>query len=91
MGRVNLFTLIKDTFSYTSKDSFGKQIPSKEIPSRTGEPVKEIKNILEDENDKQLRMSTGGPLKNKEMIRDGNDNRVHMIKGGTLKKKEMLR
>ena len=63
MGRVNLFTLIEDTFSYTSKDSFGKQIPSKEIPSGTRETMKETKDMIEGEHDKQVRTSTGGPLK----------------------------
>ena len=35
-----------------------KQIPSNEIPSGTGEPLKETKNILEEENDNQVRTIT---------------------------------
>ena len=62
MGRVIPFTLIGKTFSYTSKKSVGKQIPSKEIPLGTGGPLKETKNMLEDENDKQVCTSTVRPL-----------------------------
>ena len=40
MGRVCPFTLLVDTFSYTSKERVGKQIPLKDIPSGTGEPLK---------------------------------------------------
>ena len=32
MGRVGTFTLLEDTFSYKSKESVGKHIPSKYIP-----------------------------------------------------------
>ena len=39
--------------------SVGEQIPLKDIPSGTGEPLKETENMLEDENDKKLRTSTG--------------------------------
>ena len=46
MVRVSTLTLIDDTFSYTSKDQVGKQIPPKEIPLGTGEPLKETKNML---------------------------------------------
>ena len=42
----------------------------------TGEPLKETKNILEYENDKQVCMSTEGPLKKKEMPRDEKGKRV---------------
>ena len=35
-----------------------------------GDPLKETENMLEDENDKQVRMSTGDPLKKNEMFRD---------------------
>ena len=69
MGRVSPFTLLENTFSYTSKERVGKQIPSKDIPSGTGEPLKETKNIIEDENHKEVRMSTEEPLINEEMIR----------------------
>ena len=48
----------------------GKNFPSKEIPLSTVEPLKETKKILGDKNDKQVRTSTGGPLKKKEMPRD---------------------
>ena len=47
--------------------------------------------MLEDQNDKQGRTSTGGPLKKKEMIRDVNDKQVYMSMGESLKKKEMFR
>ena len=42
-------------------------MPSKEIPSVDGEPLKETKKMLEDENDKQVGTIIGGPLKNNEM------------------------
>ena len=47
----------------------GKQILPKEIPSGPGESPKENKEMLEDENDKQVRTSTVGPLKKKELPR----------------------
>ena len=62
MERFSPSTLLEDTFSYTSKERVGKNIPSKYIPSGTGYRLKETKNILEDENDKQVRTITGGPL-----------------------------
>ena len=65
MGRVIPFTLLEDTFSYTNKEPSGKHIPSKYIPSETGEPLKETKKMLEDKNQKQVRRSTEGKLKNK--------------------------
>ena len=49
--------------------SFGKHIPSKDIPSGSGEPLKE-KNMLEDKNEKQVRTSIGEPLKNKEIPKE---------------------
>ena len=52
MGKVSPFKLLEDTFSYTSKDCVGKHISSKEIPSEIGDPLKETKNMFEDENDK---------------------------------------
>ena len=42
MGRVSPFTLKEDTFSYTIKESVGKQVPQKEIPLNTGEPLGKI-------------------------------------------------
>ena len=36
----------------------------------TGDPLKEVKLMLEDENDPQVRKITGVPLKNKGMPRD---------------------
>ena len=51
-------------FFSTDRNCWGN-ISSKDIPSRTGEPQKETKNMLEDKNDKQVCTSTGGPLKNK--------------------------
>ena len=48
----------------------GKQILSKDIPSGTGDPPKESKTMLEDENEKQERTSTGEPLKKKKMPKD---------------------
>ena len=65
MRRVIPFTLLEDTFSYTSKDRVGQKIPSINIHSGTGNPLKETKNTLEDKNDKQVCTSIGGPLKNK--------------------------
>ena len=50
MGRVTTFTLLEEIFSYTSNERFGKQIPSKEITLGTEDPLKETKNISEDEN-----------------------------------------
>ena len=47
IGRVSPFALLKDTFSYTSKERVGKQIPSKYIPSGIGGPLKETKDMLE--------------------------------------------
>ena len=42
--------------------------------------------MLGDENSKQLRTITGGPLKKKDMLRDNNDKQVRTITGGPLKK-----
>ena len=39
-------TLLKETFSYTSKERFGTNIPSKEIPLGTGESLKNPKICL---------------------------------------------
>ena len=44
-------------------------MPSKEIPSVDGEPLKETKKMPEDKNDKQVRTSTGGPLKKRDIPR----------------------
>ena len=52
MGIFSTFTILENKFSYTIKESLGKQIPSKEVPLGTGEPQKEIKKMLEEENDK---------------------------------------
>ena len=46
MGKVIPYTLLEDIFSYSSKECFGKQIPLKDIPSKTGGPLKE-KDVLE--------------------------------------------
>ena len=56
MRRISPFTLLEDTFFYTSKERVGKNIPYKDSPSGTGDPLKETENILEDENDKQVRL-----------------------------------
>ena len=74
-GRVGPFILIEDTFSYTRKECVGKQISPKEIPLGTGDPLKETKNVLEDENDKQVHTIIGGILKKKEIPRDKMINR----------------
>ena len=50
----------------------GTQIPLKDIPSGTGEPLKETKKILEDESYKQVYTSTMGSLEKKDMTRDEN-------------------
>ena len=42
----------------------------------TGESLKETKNMIEGENDKQVSTSMGEPLKKKYMFRDKNGNRV---------------
>ena len=73
MGRVSTFTLLEDTVSYTRKERVGKQNPSKDITLGTGEPLKETKDILEDENNEQVRTSTGEPFINKMMLRDENE------------------
>ena len=39
LGGVIPFTLLEDTFSYTSKEGVGKHIPSEYILSGTGEPL----------------------------------------------------
>ena len=46
MGRFSPFTLLEDTFSYTSKKHVGKQIPPKEIPLGTRETMEETKICL---------------------------------------------
>ena len=68
-----------------------KHIPSKDIPSDTGDRLKKTKNNFEDENDKQGRTSTGCPLKIKKILRDENDKQVLKSMGYPLKKKEMFR
>ena len=40
MGRFIPYTLLEDIVSYSSKERFGKQIPVKDIPSKTGGPLK---------------------------------------------------
>ena len=59
--------------------SVGKQIPPKDITSKTGDPLKESKDILKDKNNKQVCTSIGGLLNNKEMFRDkkGKQVRTH--------------
>ena len=59
---------------YTSKERVGKHTPSKDIPLETGEPLKEIRKMLEEENDKQVHTSTGIPLKNSEIPNDKKEN-----------------
>ena len=56
--------------------SFRKHIPLKDISLVTREPLKETKNILEDENDKQILMSTGGPTKKNYIPRDKKGNQL---------------
>ena len=70
MEKVSSFTPLEYKCPYTSKERFGKHMPSKEIPSKDGEPPKETKKMLEDENDKQVGRIPGEPLKNIEMPRD---------------------
>ena len=65
MGRFSPFTILENTFSYTSKKLVEKQIPLKEISSGTGEPLKETKNMLEEKNEKQVLTITAEPPKNK--------------------------
>ena len=89
MRRVSTFTL-EVTFSYTSKERVVKQISLKDIPLGTGDPLKETKVVIEYENDEQVRKSTGGTLKKKEIIRGEYDKQVQMITGDPLKKKDML-
>ena len=84
MGRVSPLTLLEDTFSYTGKESVGKQIPSKEIPSGTGDPLKETKKMLEAKNDKHIQTIIGGTFKNNEILRDKNDKQVRTSTGGPL-------
>ena len=67
MVGVSPFTLLEDSFSYTSKERVGKQIPSKDILLGAGKPLKETKKVLENENDKQVCTSIGCPLKKKDM------------------------
>ena len=65
----DLFELKQKVVNDTKEGEFiGKQISLKEIPSGIGEPLKETKYRLEDENNKQVRMSTGDPLKKKYMV-----------------------
>ena len=59
--------------------------------SGSGEPQKETKDILEDENNKQVCTSTGDPLKKKEILRDQNDKQVGTSTWEPLKKKEVFR
>ena len=40
MGKSSLFTLIENTFLYTITERVGKQIPPKEIPLGTVDPLK---------------------------------------------------
>ena len=47
----------------TLANSVIKNISLKEIPLGTGEPLKEAKYMIEYENDKHVRTSTGGHLK----------------------------
>ena len=68
--RVSLFTFIEDKLSYTSKESLGKHIQSKDITLWDGYQMKEIKKMLDDENDTQVHKFTGGQLKNKGMPSD---------------------
>ena len=91
VGRVSTFTLLEGTFLYTRKERVVKHIPSKDIPSGNGEPLKETKDMLEYENDKQVRTSTVEPLKDKEMLREENDKRVRTSTGEPLKEREMFR
>ena len=68
--RVSPFTFIEDTLSYTSKECVRKHTQSKKNTFGTGDPMKEIKKMLEDENDTQVRKITGGQSKNKGMPSD---------------------
>ena len=81
IGNIFLLALLEDTFSHTSKELVGKQIPLKLIPSGTEELMKKTKNMLEDENDKHVRTNIGGPSTQKQMIRDENDIQVRTSTG----------
>ena len=59
----------------------GKNIPSKEIPLGTGEPLKETKDMIEYKNNKQIRTSTEGTLKKKEMFTEENNKHEHTSMG----------
>ena len=89
--RVGPFKLLEEKISNTSKERVEKQIPLKDIPSGTVEPLKETENMLEDKNDKQVRTITGMLLKKEEIIRDENDKQVLMSTGEPLKKNEIFR
>ena len=70
---------------------FGKQIPSKDIPSGTREPLKETKNMIEYKNDKQVSTKTEVALKKKEILRDKNNKQVRTSTGEPFKKKDIFR
>ena len=52
MVGISPFTLLENTFSYTSKERVGKQIPPEDIPLGTEKSLKETKKMIEYENDK---------------------------------------
>ena len=62
---VNILACIQCWIKNIQMIHVGKQIPSKYIPLGTVEPLKETKKMLEDKNQKQVRRSTEGKLKNK--------------------------
>ena len=58
---------------------------------RTGDPLKETKDMIEDETNKQVHTRIGSILRNKEILRDENYKQVCTSTGDPLKKKEMFR
>ena len=48
------YSVVKTPIERVRGRDVGKQIPSEQIPSGTGEPLKETKDMLEEENNKQV-------------------------------------
>ena len=53
-----------------------QNILSKDNTLGTGEPLKETKNMLEGENDKEIHTRIGRPVKKEDMLKDKNDKQV---------------
>ena len=71
--------------------SVGEQIPLKDIPSGTGEPLKETENMLEDKMIKSYAQAQEVNLKRKHFFKDGKYKQIRMSTGEPLKNKEMFR